>query len=178
MGPQPAPVAPEVSVKEVLTGMQPVRNRIGQPVLSAQANKEIRKALSKYDTCDSYCCRRDMLAKAVGAASVVVGAPALAAATTEVLLGGAGGLVFEPSDITVCTGDTVKWVNNKLFPHNVVFDEDNVPDGVDADSISYSGLLSKAGETHSATFTVPGKYAYFCVPHRGGGMVGSVTVQG
>lgn len=38
-----------------------------------------------------------------------------------------GGLVFDPSSITIKAGETVEWVNNVGFPHNVVFDEDEVP---------------------------------------------------
>lgn len=33
-----------------------------------------------------------------------------------------GMLQFQPSDLTIKAGDTVEWVNNKLAPHNVVFD--------------------------------------------------------
>ena len=39
----------------------------------------------------------------------------------------AGALVFEPSSLTVSKGESVTFVNNAGFPHNVVFDEDNVP---------------------------------------------------
>lgn len=35
--------------------------------------------------------------------------------------------MFEPSSITVSKGESVTFVNNAGFPHNVVFDEDNVP---------------------------------------------------
>jgi hypothetical protein len=33
-------------------------------------------------------------------------------------------------------------VNNKAGPHNVQFDEDGVPSGVDPDSITYEGTPS------------------------------------
>jgi plastocyanin len=46
-----------------------------------------------------------------------------AADTVTVKMGSDGGqLVFEPKVVTIKVGDTVKWVNNKAFPHNVVFD--------------------------------------------------------
>lgn len=38
-----------------------------------------------------------------------------------------GALVFEPSSVTIKAGETVTWTNNAGFPHNIVFDEDNVP---------------------------------------------------
>lgn len=34
---------------------------------------------------------------------------------------------FDPPSITVAAGETVTWTNNAGFPHNVVFDEDDVP---------------------------------------------------
>merc|ERR1712066_715651 len=47
-----------------------------------------------------------------------------------------GGLVFSPDSITVKTGETVTFTNNAGFLHNVVFDEDAVPDGVNAEALS------------------------------------------
>ena len=34
---------------------------------------------------------------------------------------------FEPATITIKAGESVTWVNNAGFPHNVMFDEDDVP---------------------------------------------------
>lgn len=39
----------------------------------------------------------------------------------------AGALVFDPANITIAKGESVTFVNNAGFPHNVVFDEDDVP---------------------------------------------------
>jgi plastocyanin len=52
-----------------------------------------------------------------------------------------GALVFDPSVVTINSGDTVEFVNNAGFPHNVVFDEDGVPAGVNADSISHEDYM-------------------------------------
>ena len=53
---------------------------------------------------------------------------ALSANAATVKLGAEGGaLVFEPAQLTVKAGETVEWVNNVGFPHNVVFDEDEIP---------------------------------------------------
>jgi len=94
----------------------------------------------------------------------------------------AGLLVFEPSTITVQPGDTVTWVNNKMAPHNVIFDEAASPgDKALADSLSHSQLTFAPGENYSTTFTsdMPaGTYTYFCAPHRGAGMVGKVILEG
>ena len=48
--------------------------------------------------------------------------------SATVKLGSDGGsLVFVPDTFTIKIGETVEFVNNVGFPHNVVFDEDNVP---------------------------------------------------
>jgi hypothetical protein len=38
-----------------------------------------------------------------------------------------GALVFEPASVTIKAGETVTWVNNAGYPHNIVFDEDAIP---------------------------------------------------
>merc|ERR1712054_606773 len=53
---------------------------------------------------------------------------ALTAQAATVKLGSdAGALVFVPDSLTIKSGETVEFVNNVGFPHNVVFDEDNIP---------------------------------------------------
>jgi plastocyanin len=119
----------------------------------------------------------------LGTAAVAVAASALlagggAAMAQEVLLGANGGvLVFEPSDFTVKSGETITFKNNAGFPHNVVFDEDEVPSGVDISKISQEEYLNAPGETFEVTLTVPGTYSFYCEPHQGAGMVGKVTVN-
>ncbi|AQK79778.1 Plastocyanin, chloroplastic [Zea mays] len=124
---------------------------------------------------------RASLRKATGTAAVAMAASALLAGgamAQEVLLGaGDGGLVFEPSQFTVKAGDTITFKNNAGFPHNVVFDEDEVPSGVDATKISQEEYLNAPGETYSVTLTVPGTYGFYCEPHQGAGMVGKITVN-
>jgi plastocyanin len=94
--------------------------------------------------------------------------------TVEVKMGADNGaLGFQPAKVTIKAGDTVKWVNNKLAPHNVVFDSSVK----DAEKLSHKGLAFSAGESFDVTFTEPGEYPYYCEPHRGAGMNGVVTVQ-
>jgi plastocyanin len=119
----------------------------------------------------------------VVATFVVSTAPALAA-DYEVKMGSDSGLlVFEPAKLTVKPGDTVTWVNNKMAPHNVIFDENQIPSGGKelADKISHDQLTFAPGESYSTTFTADmpaGDYGYFCAPHRGAGMVGTITLEG
>lgn len=61
-------------------------------------------------------------------------------------------------------------VNNKGFPHNVVFDEDAIPGGVSVDSISHEDYLNGPGDSVSTKFDVAGEYSYYCEPHQGAGM--------
>jgi len=131
---------------------------------------------------DSMCTRRRAMARAAGLAAGLalsqVNAPGFAAATKTVKMGSDNGqLVFVPDEITICKGDTVTWVNNKGGPHNVVFDEEAVPSGVDAETISMEDQLGDEGATFSQKFDVAGSYAYFCQPHRGAGMNGNLVVQ-
>ena len=113
----------------------------------------------------------------------VAASPAMAT-DYEVKMGSDSGLlVFEPAKLTVKPGDTVTWVNNKMAPHNVIFDGNNVPGGDKdlADKISHSQLTFAPGENYATTFTADmpaGDYGYFCAPHRGAGMVGTITVEG
>ncbi|XP_047982392.1 plastocyanin-like [Salvia hispanica] len=121
---------------------------------------------------------RDLgLAVAATAATAIVASNALA---LEVTLGSDdGGLVFIPQDFEVASGEKIVFKNNAGFPHNVVFDEDEIPAGVDASKISMSeeDLLNAKGETYAVTLTAPGTYSFYCSPHQGAGMVGKVTVK-
>lgn len=94
--------------------------------------------------------------------------PALAT-TYEVKMGtDKGQLAFEPKVLTVKAGDTVRWINNKAYPHNVVFSDPN---------LSHPKLLLKPNQVVETTFNQPGEYDYYCTPHRGAGMVGRIIVQ-
>jgi len=77
---------------------------------------------------------------------------------------------FSPSTLQVTEGTTVTWVNNSAEVHTVTsgtggnhdgrFDSGNVP----------------AGAEYTYTFTEAGNYPYYCIPHLGSGMTGSVIV--
>jgi plastocyanin len=92
------------------------------------------------------------------------------AETYEVKMGSDTGMLqFVPSELTVKKGDTVKWVNNKMAPHNAVFDSDAVK--------SHKNLVFSPGESYETTFDETGEFSYYCEPHRGAGMVAKVIVQ-
>ena len=103
------------------------------------------------------------------AASFFVTNPAMAA-TYEVKMGSDTGMLqFVPSELTVKKGDTVKWVNNKMAPHNAVFESDAVK--------SHKNLVFSPGESYETTFNETGEFSYYCEPHRGAGMVGKIIVE-
>jgi plastocyanin len=115
----------------------------------------------------------------VAASCLLIASPANAA-NYEVKMGSDSGLlVFEPSTLTIKPGDTVTWVNNKMAPHNVIFDSSAVPGGkAVADKLSHDQLTFAPGESYSSKFDVDsGEYSYYCAPHRGAGMVGKIIVE-
>ncbi|WGV25613.1 plastocyanin [Halotia branconii] len=116
--------------------------------------------------------------------SFAVFTPSAAAETHQVKLGSDKGmLAFEPAKLTIKPGDTIEWVNNKVPPHNVVFDAAKNPSkSADlAKSLSHKQLLMSPGQTQTTTFPADapaGEYTFYCEPHRGAGMVGKITVEG
>ncbi|MFM7323561.1 MAG: plastocyanin [Nodosilinea sp.] len=110
----------------------------------------------------------------------LVSAPASATNYNIKMGSDAGLLKFEPDTVTVKPGDTVTWVNNKMAPHNVVFEPKSPADKALADAISHTELTFTAGQKYSTAFTedMPaGTYTYFCAPHRGAGMAAKVILE-
>lgn len=113
---------------------------------------------------------------------LLVVSPASAETFTVKMGADSGMLAFDPANITVHQGDTVKWVNNKLPPHNVVFDDKSIPGASKelAEKLSHDQLMFSPGETYEVTFGSDfpaGTYSYYCAPHRGAGMAGKITVE-
>ncbi|MSP61753.1 MAG: hypothetical protein EXR72_15745 [Myxococcales bacterium] len=110
----------------------------------------------------------------------MAGAPDMAkgSGATVTVMVGAGGLNFDPADAKIKVGDTVHWVWAGAG-HNVVSGDK----GADNKFCSPNGMncaaapTSNAGTTYDFKFTMAGSYPYFCAPHAGAGMKGTVTVQ-
>ena len=78
-------------------------------------------------------------------------------------------MVFSQEIVRINVGDTVFWEATDKG-HNVAFISKNgVPEGVEK-------FKSKIGKDTEFTFTIPGIYAYWCVPHKTMGMIGFVIV--
>jgi plastocyanin len=101
-------------------------------------------------------------------------------------------LVFDPAELTIAPGDTVIWENVGSIGHSVTAYEDATP--ADAAYFASGGFDSETaarnnysvgdagsgdvvgGETYQHTFEGEGTYEYFCIPHEGAGMVGTIQV--
>ena len=90
-------------------------------------------------------------------------------------------LNFAPNAVTINSGDTVEFRNISTFTHTVSTVADTqieaqavkLPNGAEAFD---SGEIAP-GATFTHTFTTPGTYQYFCEPHVGQGMIGTVIVN-
>lgn len=105
------------------------------------------------------------------------GSTALAATSTIQMGSSAGMLVFEPTEVTIAPGDTVHYEVAGVPPHNVVFDPGN--SAGDVGPLSHQAFAMSGG--FDVTFpadATPGSYSFYCEPHRGAGMTGTITVQG
>ena len=92
-------------------------------------------------------------------------APADNGDVTEVVI---RNFAFSAPTITIDRGTTVRWRNTTGTFHTVT------PDGHQAFT---QRQTSSAGETFETRFDAPGRYRYFCEPHRALGMTGEVIVR-
>nr|ACN40088.1 unknown [Picea sitchensis] len=117
---------------------------------------------------------RRALVAVTASVGVLMGAAAGNANALEVLMGSNGGeLAFIPKEFQVAPGEPIVFKNNAGFPHNVIFDDEEVPSGVDASTISMSeeDLLNAPGETYTVKLDKKGTYNFYCGPHQGSGGV-------
>ncbi|NJN75774.1 MAG: plastocyanin [Synechococcaceae cyanobacterium RL_1_2] len=108
-------------------------------------------------------------------AGLAISAPQAAAANVTIKMGADNGmLAFQPKEVEVSPGDTIQWDNNKMFPHNIVFEDAALAD------LSHQGLLNTGNDDYTSVVPAdlaPGSYTFFCAPHRGAGMVGKLIVK-
>lgn len=104
---------------------------------------------------------------------------------------GMSGDAFLPAEYTVSVGETVRWRNTSARRHTVTARTNGLPDEADyfasggyADEETalegwrsgYGGNVD-SGETYEHTFSVPGTYQYYCIPHEAAGMDGRIVVE-
>lgn len=77
---------------------------------------------------------------------------------------------FDPSNLTIQQGDTVKWqwINGS---HTTTSGDPCVADAI------WNATISSANPTFQREFSSAGSFPYFCVPHCGSGMTASLTVE-
>ncbi len=79
---------------------------------------------------------------------------------------------FEPRDVTIKAGGSVRWVNTGGIAHSVEF-----IDNTDARK-PLSGVVLEPKGDYTRVFATPGTYRYLCRFHIITGMVGKVVVEG
>lgn len=90
-------------------------------------------------------------------------------------VGPGGSYAYEPQEVTVGVGETVTWTWDSRN-HNIVVAEQ--PEGA-----SWSGTDGDRStaydppHTYEFAFDTPGTYEYYCQPHEGLGMAGTVVVE-
>ena len=122
------------------------------------------------------------------AAGAVAMAPATGTTHEVKMIGDATGYKFEPANITVKSGDAIKFIMVTGGPHNVAFSgvtdaavkaqlDANMP-GQHMGELS-GPMLMQPNEAYIVSFAkIPaGKYEFNCVPHAAMNMKGEVTVQ-
>ena len=122
------------------------------------------------------------------AAGAAAAAPATGKTVEVKMIGDASGYKFDPANVTIKSGDQVKWVMVSGGPHNVAFQ--NVTDPAVAAQLDanmpgqkmgpLSGpMVMQPNEAYTVSFAkIPaGKYDYICTPHAAMNMKGTVTVQ-
>lgn len=106
-----------------------------------------------------------MLKAASAAAVAMIALSILPADAAEISEVGIAQMKFEPQQVKVKPGTTVKWINNeKRTSHSILFDQGELPESE----------RFFPGESWQRTFEKPGVYTYRCGPHPD--MTGTVEV--
>ena len=95
---------------------------------------------------------------------------------------------YVPDQLTIKSGDVVRFHNVSGGPHNVSFWADSIPGGA-ADALKTGmpdqmaplegSLLTEVNATYTVNFAnaPAGEYKFYCLPHLALGMKGKLTVQ-
>lgn len=84
---------------------------------------------------------------------------------------------FDPANVEVRRGDTLRFVQKDVVPHNVEFTD--VPGDAEMGETEMGRFLTEKGETYEVVIDgrfSRGEYQYVCTPHVAQGMKGTVTV--
>jgi plastocyanin len=84
---------------------------------------------------------------------------------------------FEPAEVTVLPGDTVRFVQTSLMPHNVEFTK--APAGSKLGKAKVGPYLVAVDQTYDVVIDArfpAGQYKFMCTPHISLGMKGTISV--
>ena len=112
-------------------------------------------------------CKHRVIAAVAFATLVAVGRAAATTFSVDVAPGGEHS--FSPMSVSIQQGDTVKWTW-KGSGHTVTSGTPGNPSGL------FDSGLHSSGFTFSFTFSDPGTFSYYCIPHGASGMTGTVIV--
>lgn len=90
---------------------------------------------------------------------------------------GGGQWRFEPAKVHAEPGDTVRFIQTDIAPHNVQFKD--TPAGANLGAAVMGPFLMKKGESYALIIDsrfVPGTYHFVCTPHEMMGMKGTLDI--
>jgi plastocyanin len=95
---------------------------------------------------------------------------------------------YDPENLTIKSGDVVRYHNKSGGPHNVSFWPDSIPSG--AADVLKKAMPNQMAPLEGPLFTEPnavyevsfagapkGEYKYYCLPHLALGMKAKLTIQ-
>jgi len=126
--------------------------------------------------------RAEFFLALIVASLLVVPVKAQSESEPAVVVGMTNTLQYDPDTVRVHVDETVRWKNSSMIMHTVTADPEKA---TMAESVKLpdqaapfdSGNMDP-DETFEHTFDVPGTYRYFCIPHEGAKMYGTVIVEG
>ena len=83
---------------------------------------------------------------------------------------------FAPRATTINAGETVEWRNVSRFKHTVTADPRRGGAQLPPGATPFASEELPPGASFRQVLTVPGTYRFFCTPHEGVGMTGTITV--
>lgn len=82
---------------------------------------------------------------------------------------------FTPMDLTINVGDTIEWT--ATGGSHTVTSTDSLDDGERSPNGIFDQSIAEGGAPFVFTFNQAGTYHYYCKPHSGLDMMGTITVQ-
>ncbi len=115
---------------------------------------------------------RYLLAESLLLAAPAAAQPAATGATVRMT----DDFEFAPRAVTIYAGEAVEWRNASRFKHSVTADPRLGSAALPQGAKPFASGELQPGESFRQVLPVPGRYRYFCTPHEGIGMTGTITV--